>query len=170
MSKFNKILRGIKLGLPAITSFTSGLSPQDAMNDALVRYTGFDMDKKELQTENVKKAVGFYAGNVIEHKVLSILKIPQMAGKKKILSVVGQYLPEIQAAGDFAAGLAPKTVQDRYGQRSIGYFSSGHLTWLDNPATRDEFVKTLTGRVALGLFSRFAGPMVNKHLPKGVNL
>lgn len=170
MGKLNKVLRGLKLGLPAINSFTSGLAPGDAAKDALMRYSGFDIDEKKLNTENVKKAAAFYGGNLIEQKVMGFLRIPQMAGRKKILSVFGQYLPEVQAATDLAGGMALKSVGNRYGQRSIGYRMDSHETWLETPWIRDQWLGTLGARVGLGLVSKFVGPMVNKYLPKGVNI
>ncbi len=170
MSKINKGLRGLKIGLPAIRSFTAGLSPGDALKDAGTRYTGFDFENMTVNQDKLKVTAGFYAGNLIEQKSLSLLKIPQMAGKKKLLSVVGQYLPEMRAAADFAEGQPLSRVGDSYGIRSIGYWMGPHESWLTNGTVRDRWLKNLGARLLLGGISRFVGPMINKHLPKGVNL
>ncbi len=168
ISKINKFTRGIKLALPAIGSFTTR-SGMDAVNDVVTRYSGFNLEEKKLETDKVKKAAAFYGGNIIEHKVMSLARIPQMAGRKKILALVAQYLPEIGAIpsamqGDFVGAGA------KYGEASIGYDFRTHTTWLENAGLRTSWLGTLGSRVALGLMSRFLGPMINKHLPKGVNL
>lgn len=169
-AKLNAVLRGIKIGLPAIRSFTAGLSLGDAAKDAGTRYTGFDFDTMAFDQGKATVTAGFFVGNVVEQKVLGALRIPQMAGGKKLLAAVGQYLPEIQAAGELAQQADLKTTGQLYGVRSIGYDNLGHKSWLEDPGIRDQFLQTLTGRVVLGLASKFIGPMVNKHLPKGVNL
>ncbi len=170
VAKINKGLRALKLGLPAIRSFTAGLSPGDALKDAGTRYTGFDFETMSFDMGKAKVTAGFYAGNIVEQKALSMMNIPQMAGRKKLLSVVGQYLPEMQAAGDFMAGVSPANVGQSYGRRSIGYDMINHDSWFTNSGLRNDFLKTLGARLGLGLISRFVGPMVNKHLPKGVNI
>ncbi len=170
VSKVNGFLRGIKIGLPAIGSFQLGLPLRDAAIVTASRYSSFDLGSMTFNVDGVLPTAGFYAGNVVEQKFLSALRIPQMAGQKKILAIVGQYLPELQAADEFRRGVPAATVTDFYGQRSIGYTPSTHQSFLDSEQTRSRFGQTLFARAALGLISRFVGPMVNKHLPKGINI
>lgn len=169
MAKLNGFLRGIKVGLPAVGSFTAGLPVGDAVMDAATRYSGYNLKDNTFDTGKATVTAGFVVGNVVEQKVLSALKIPQMAGQKKLLALGGQYLPEIQAVGELAQGAPPKRTVAIYGVRSIGYNLNEHSS-LESAVNRDSFVQTMTARVALGLASKFIGPMVNKHLPKGVNL
>lgn len=169
VAKLNGGLRALKLGLPAIRSFTAGLSFQDATKDAVARYTGYKIGQgfdKGVATATA----GFYAGNVIEQKALSLLHIPQMAGRKKLLALGGMYLPEMQAAGELSAGAPLQQVGGRYGQRAIGYDNVSHSSWLTNPGIRQRWVKTLGARIVLGLASRFIGPMINRYTPKGLNV
>ncbi len=170
VSKVNGFLRGLKIGFPAIGSFTAGLSLGDAAMDAGTRYSGFDFQTMQLDTGKATVTAGFYSGNYVERKVLSLLRIPQMAGQKKILSVAAQYLPEIQAVGDLAQGRDPRATGNAYGRRSIGYDFQQHRSWFETSGVRDEFLQSLLARAILGLVSRFAGPFVNKHLPKGVGI
>ncbi len=170
VSKANAWFRGLKIGLPAIRSFTAGLSLGDAAMDAGTRYSGFDFNTMEFDTGKATVTAGFYAGNFTERKVMNVLRVPQMAGRKKILSIVAQYLPEIQAGADLAQGADPRAVGEQYGQRSIGYGMTNHQSWFDSPQVRDTFLKNLLGRVGLALVSRFAGPFINPHLPKGVGI
>lgn len=168
--RLNALLRGVKIGLPALRSFTAGLSMGDAAKDAGSRYTGFDFESMSFDQGKATATAGFYIGNVVERKVLGALRIPQMAGRKKLLAAVGQYLPEIQAAGDLQAGASLQGVGEAYGQRSIGYAMANHQSWLEDANTRGIFFQSLFARAAMGLASRFVGPMVNKYLPKGVNI
>ena len=169
-AKLNAVLRGVKIGLPGIAAFTSGLSIGDAAKSAAFRYTGFSVNNMAFDVEGAKTAAGFYAGNLVEQKALSALRIPQMAGQKKILALAGQYLPEAQAAADLMQGADPKLVGSQYGVRSIGYEFQGNTSWFTSAGDRDAFLKSLGARLGLGLASRFIGSMVNKYLPKGVNL
>ncbi len=169
VGKMNAVMRGVKIGLPAIGSVQEhGISGRTPAN-VIWRYSGYNMESQEFDVEAGKTAAAFYAGNVIEAKAMGALRIPQMAGKKKLLSVVANFLPEIQAAPLAIAG-DMKGAVNTYGQTSIGYNASDHTTFLTSPSTRDNWLKSLGGRAALGLISRFAGPMVNKYLPKGVNI
>lgn len=170
LGKLNAVLRGVKIGLPAIRSFSAGLPLADAAKDAATRYTGFDFETMALDQGKLTATAGFYTGNLVERKVLSALRIPQMAGRKKLLAMAGQYLPEIQAAGDLMAGGDLRAVGGKYGRRSIGYGMNQHASWLEDAGIRGEFFQTLVGRAAMGLASKFIGPMVNPHLPKGVNV
>ncbi len=170
VAKLNAAFRGLKIGLPAISSFTVGLSLGDAATVAATRYSGFDLGTMEFTQEGITPTAGFYAGNLVERKALNALRIPQMAGQKKILSVVAQYLPEIQAGADLAQGVPAESVGKTYGQRAIGYDMRNHVSWIESPATRDIFLKNLFARIGMGLISRFIGPMINKHLPKGVGI
>lgn len=169
-AKLNAALRAVKIGLPALRSFTAGLSFGAAAKDAASRYTGFDFNAMKFDTGKATVTAGFYAGNLIERKALSALKIPQMAGRKKLLAIGGQYLPEIIAVGELQANMPLQGVGSRYGQRSIGYANTQHASWLENPGVRGRFFRNLAARIALGLASRFVGPMVNPHLPKGINI
>ncbi len=170
VSKVNGFLRGIKIGLPAIGAFTKGAPLGVAAVDAGGRYSGFDFNTMQFDVPKATATAGFYAGNIVERKVLSLLRIPQMAGQKKLLSVAAQYLPEIQAAGEFMAGESPQNVASRYGGRSIGYRAADHSSWFDRPNIRSQFLQTLAARALLGLVSRFAGPFINPHLPKGIGI
>lgn len=168
-AKLNGALRAFKLGLPAIRSFTAGLSQENAAKDAVARYTGYKIGTG-FDRGIATATAGFYAGNIIEQKAMSVLRIPQMAGRKKLLAMGGQYLAEIQAASELSKGSNPRQVGQNYGVRSIGYGMMNHNSWLENNSVRTEWVKTLGARIVLGLASRFVGPMINKHLPKGINI
>ncbi len=169
VGKLNGFLRGLKLGLPAIGSVQAhGITSRTPAN-IIWRYSGYNMESQEFDVETVKTAAGFYAGNVIEAKTMGALRIPQMAGKKKLLSVVANFLPEIQAVPDLVKGDFQRAT-DLYGQASIGYNPSTNEGFITSSFVRDSWIKTLGARVGLGLISRFAGPMINRHLPKGVNI
>ncbi len=168
VGKLNAGLRGLRLGLPAIGSaMTRGIN-KDSPQDMISRYTGFDLKDNSFNIEAAKKSVAFYAGNVIEAKVMGALRIPQMAGQKKGLAIVANFLPEISAIPDMVAGDFPRAA-NTIGQLSIGYTATEHRTWLEEPFAREQFLKGLGARIGLGLFSRFAGPMINKRFPKGIN-
>ncbi len=170
VARVNRFLRGIKIGLPAIgVVATDGLT-QLGLERTIGRYTGFNVGEMQFQQGAVVDAAGFYAGNLVEQKVLSALRIPQMAGQKKILSVVGQYLPEIQAASELMQGADPLTTGRIYTGRSIGYDIGTGASWFSDAAQRNSFLQTLLARVGFGLISRFAGPFINPHLPKGVGI
>jgi len=169
VSKLNGLLRGVKFGLPAIGSVQAhGISGRTPAN-VIWRYSGFNVEDMSFDTEAAKTAAGFYAGNVIESKVMNAVKVPQMAGKKKLLSVVANFLPEIQAVPHAIAGDFTRAA-NTYGQTSIGYNPSDNTGFITSPSTRDRWLQSMAARVGLGLISRFAGPMINKHLPKGVNI
>lgn len=170
VARVNGFLRGLKIGLPAIGAVaTDGLTKVGAER-AVGRYTGFNIGAMKFDQGAVIDTAGFYAGNVVEQKVLSALRIPQMAGQKKLLAAAGQYLPEIQAATELMQGADPMTTGRVYSGRSIGYDMGTGRSWFSDPAQRASFLQTLLARVGLGLVSRFVGPIINKHLPKGVNI
>lgn len=168
IAKINAFTRGVKLALPAIGSAMSQGLNQHSPRRILGRYTGYDLNKREFDLTGVKRAAGFYAGNVVEAKVMSAVRIPQMAGRKKILAVAAQYLPEISAAPHAIAGNFGEAV-NQYGRASVGYQATDHQSWVENGTVRNEWLKNLGARIGLGLFSRFVGPMVNKYTPKGIN-
>ncbi len=170
VAKLNWGLRALRFGLPALGSLANsgGFTP-GTPRSIVLRYTAYDIDSKELNTDVLKRNVGFYAGNVVEAKVMSALKIPQMAGKKKLISVIANFLPEISAipqlvAGDYKGAMAT------IGTTGIGYEPMGHQSFITDAGVRDTWLKALGSRAVLGLMSRFIGPMVNKYLPKGVNI
>jgi len=169
VAKANGWLRGLKFGLPAIGSVQAhGINARTPAN-ILWRYSGFNAESMEFDVPVATTAAGFYAGNVIEKKVLSAVRIPQMAGQKKILSVVANFLPEIQAVPDLLKGDTQRAA-DIYGQSSIGYNPSTNEGFITSSFVRDAWLKNLAARVGLGLISRFAGPFINPHLPKGVGI
>lgn len=169
VGKLNGFLRGLRLGLPALgVAMTKGITA-DLPKNAIFVYSGYNIGDMSFNTESAKSAVGFYAGNVVESKVMSTMRIPQMAGQKKLLAVAANFLPEIAAAPAAIAGNFGEAV-NALGRTSIGYQATDHQSWLVNPTVRNEWLKALGARVGLGLFSKFAGPMINRHLPKGWNI
>lgn len=168
VGKLNAGLRGLKLGLPALGSWKANGLNENTPEDMLFRYSGYRLNKG-FEQEAIVKSAGFYAGNIIEGKVMSALKIPQMAGRKKILAMGGQYLPEIQAVPKLMQGDVDGALFN-YGIDSIGYEPLGHTSFIESDHVRNQWLANLGGRVGLGLFSRFVGPMINKHLPKGINV
>ncbi len=135
-----------------------------------MKYSGVDLTTLSVDVPKITTTAGFYAGNIIEHKALSLLRIPQMAGQKKILALAGQYLPEGQAVADLFAGSGLAPAGEAYGQRSIGYSMNTHDSFITNPTLRTRFLRTLGARLVLGGVSRFVGPMINPMLPKGLKL
>ncbi len=169
VGKLNTVLRGLRFALPAIgTAMTNGINAETPRR-LLNRYSGFDLNEQKFVLSEVKKAAGFYVGNVVESKVMNAVRIPQMAGRKKILAIAANFLPEISAAPAAVAGNWGEAV-NQLGLSSIGYKTTDNQTWLENPTVREAWLKALGARVGLGLFSRFAGPVINKYLPKGVNV
>lgn len=170
VSKINAALGGFRVALPAIGEVVSRGLDQGTPKRMLFRYAAYDIDSQKFNLDQAKTAAGFYSGFIIERKVMSALKAPQMASRKKILSIVGQYLPELMAVSTFGATGNPGEALNEAGRRSIGYQPTDHQSWIENPTVRGQWLSAFAGRIGLTLVSRFAGPMINRHLPKGINI
>lgn len=170
LGKLNGILKGLKIGLPAFGALSEKGFTIDAGKEAISRYTGYDVEANAFNGDLAIKSATIHGTLFGVDKALNFLRLPQMAGRRKILAVVGQYWPEIQAIPALMQG-ETRSAMNNYGQASHGYWPVQHQTWLqEGGRIRDAFISSLGARVALGLASRFLGPMINKHLPKGVNI
>ncbi len=140
-----------------------GLSA-DAGKDAFQRYSGFKdgaVDVDLLKNTYLSMATGFG-----HQKLRSFLRIPQGAGKGKILSIIGAVIPEVMAAGDVNPLQDFKGWNKERMKYDRAYDPEAHFWNLGS----SKFQRGLLGTIALGAVSRFLAPMINKHLPKGVNL
>lgn len=169
VSKAANAFRGLRLALPGIGALQrSGLNAEGAKG-ALFRYTGFSWNNMALNEAAAKKAAVFWGTNIGVATLESKLGMYRMAARKKILAILGAFLPELSAIGPLAKGDTTGAMTT-YGQTSIGYSPPNHLTWLETPWLRDQFFGILGARVGLTLASKFIGPRINKFLPKGINL
>lgn len=171
VGKVNNVLRGWKLlGAPAAGGISEGGFSMDGLQGALKRISGFDMENRNFDMEAAKRTATHYGTAIAVDKGLSMLRIPQMAGRKKILALVANFYPEIEAIpkvieGNMRGALNREMAFDH------GYWPIQHQDWLnDGGQIRAQFLQGLGVRVGLGLTSKFLGPVVNKHLPKGVNI
>ncbi len=163
----HKIQMSVWLGLGLVGAFRTQGFNRAGFQRALFNYTGFDLIKGRWDV-NAAKISAAYVGtalgiDLVDRKVGAW----RMVGSKKILAIVGMLSPYISAW--FQGGNTNARIS-HIGRNAIGYDAISHQTWIDTPSIRPQFQNAVTMKYGLILVSKYVGPMVNKYLPKGINL